>query len=265
MNLLKISLLFFILSITISAQWYWQNPIPGNTYSISKIKFFDEENGLVIGTGGLIYMTTNGGQTWGPVYTGVSEDLIDLSFINHNFGIIISEESILKTTDGGVTWNKILEGGPAGYRYCAIVDSLNFFIARWEVSGYQVHSYILISNDGGITWNQSSVFNDIPRGLYFINQNVGLYFVSSKLYRTIDGGLSWTSTQFPSMYYVYISFCDSLNGILNGSTLTYVTDNGGLTWNQASSPPEYVSEVLEYTPDLIIAAGSNRSVYKSIF
>ena len=64
MNLLKISLLFFILSITISAQWYWQNPIPGNTYSISKIKFFDEENGLVIGTGGLIYMTTNGGQTW---------------------------------------------------------------------------------------------------------------------------------------------------------------------------------------------------------
>ena len=88
MRSLKISLLVFILSISVSAQWYWQNPIPGNTYSINKIYFLDGDNGMVIGPGGLIYMTTNGGEAWLPVYTGVSETLIDLDFVNSNFGII---------------------------------------------------------------------------------------------------------------------------------------------------------------------------------
>jgi len=253
--------LFFSVSFQINAQWFWQNPIPGNNFSTNKIKFFDENNGIVIGTEGLIFMTTNGGLTWGPIYTGENEKLIDISFINQNFGIIISEQSILKTTDGGLTWNKILEAGPnTEYRYCSIADSINFFIGLFEWVGN--HSYILSTNDGGITWNQSSVFNGSPLDLYFINQNVGFYFVGNKIYRTIDGGINWASTQFPTIYEAYISFCDSLNGILMG-TYTYVTNDGGVTWNQANSPAESVKDVLEYAPDLIIAAGSNKSIYKS--
>jgi hypothetical protein len=180
MRSLKISLLVFILSIIISAQeqWYWQNPIPGNTYSIKKIYFFDEDNGVVIGSGGLIYMTTNGGKAWGPIYTGVSETLIDIGFINSNLGIVISDKSILKTNDGGLTWNKILEAGPnILYHHCSIVDSLNFFVAAGELNGYEYNTYLLISNDGGISWNQSSVFIGIPYELYFINQNVGLFLL----------------------------------------------------------------------------------------
>jgi len=266
MRTLKISLLVFILTITISAQegWFWQNPIPGNTYSINKIYFLDEDNGMVIGPGGLIYMTTNGGEAWKPVYTGVSETLIDLGFVNSNLGIIISDKSILKTTDGGLNWEKIFEAEPnTAFQFCSILDSLNFFVTVGEQDGYQYYSSVLISNDGGSSWSQTSELNGLPRELYFINQDVGLYFVAFRLYRTVDGGLSWTSTQFPTMYTVDISFCDSLNGILKSSSLTYVTDDGGLTWNQANSPPEYTSEALIYAPDLIIAAGSNQSIYKS--
>ena len=117
--------------------------------------------------------------------------MIDLSFINQNIGIIISYESILKTTDGGLTWNKILEAEPnTVYQYCSIADSLNFFVAVGERYLYEYFAYVLISNDGGITWNQSSVLTGSPRDLYFINQNDGFFFVWNNLYRTIDGGLN---------------------------------------------------------------------------
>jgi len=266
MRTLKIFLLVFILSISVSSQqqWYWQNPIPGNTYSINKIYFLDEDKGMVIGPGGLIYMTTNGGESWGPVYTGVLETLIDIGFVNSNFGIIISDKSILKTTDGGWTWEKIFEAEPnTKFNFCSIVDSINFFVNVGRQVGYDYYSNVLISRDGGSSWSQTSLLNGLPRDLCFINQNIGLYFVGFKLYRTVDGGVNWTSTQFPTMYTVDISFCDSLNGILKGSSLTYITADGGLTWNEANSPPEYTTEALIYAPDLILAAGSNQSIYKS--
>ena len=103
-SLLSGTILTLFLTNICFAQWFWQNPIPGNTFGINKIKFFDENNGMVIGTEGTIYMTTNGGTTWGATYTGESGDLIDIGFSNDKIGIAITDESVLKTTDGGLTW-----------------------------------------------------------------------------------------------------------------------------------------------------------------
>ena len=65
MRNLKITLLVFILSITISGQvgWFWQNPLPqGN--DLYSVYFANENEGWAIGKFGTIIKTTNGGQTW---------------------------------------------------------------------------------------------------------------------------------------------------------------------------------------------------------
>lgn len=259
--IIGILLTFFLTQIS-SAQWYIQNPIPGNTFSANKIQFFDESNGIIVGSLGLVYLTTNGGYTWGSVYIGESENFVDMSFINRYFGIILSENSILKTSDGGWTWDKILEVENNNHlRYCSIGDTLNFFVTM-SVWGPEYQTYILTSNDGGISWNQSPVFTGIPYDIYFMNKNVGFYFLGNKLYKTIDGGINWTITQFPDMSSLNISFCDSLNGMVMGSH-TFLTNNGGLSWHQANYPPEGVRDAIEYAPDLIVAVGSNQSIYKS--
>ena len=113
MRTLKISLLVFILSITISAQqqWFWQNPLPqGNT--LHSVQLVYENVGWAVGDGGTILKTTNGGFSW--IFQSISEPYIlnAVSFTSLYKGFIIGWKSkyfytdgvFLKTTDGGQNW-----------------------------------------------------------------------------------------------------------------------------------------------------------------
>jgi hypothetical protein len=66
MRTVKISLLVFILSISISAQntgWFWQNPLPqGNT--LNSVQLVSADIGWAVGDGGTILKTTDGGLSW---------------------------------------------------------------------------------------------------------------------------------------------------------------------------------------------------------
>ena len=58
MRTLKISLLVFILSITVSAQWEWTNPKPlGN--NLKRIFFIDSTTGWIVGSRGY-FLKDNG-------------------------------------------------------------------------------------------------------------------------------------------------------------------------------------------------------------
>ena len=94
MRTLKISLLVFILSITISAQqeWFWQNPLPqGNT--LHSVQLVSANVGWALGDGGTILKTTDGGLSW--ISQSISEpyDLYAAQFNNLNNGFIVGLEA----------------------------------------------------------------------------------------------------------------------------------------------------------------------------
>ena len=66
MRNLKISLLVFILSATITAQdtgWFWQNPLtPEANYRSTH--FLNENVGYIVGDSGIIIRTIDGGDNW---------------------------------------------------------------------------------------------------------------------------------------------------------------------------------------------------------
>ena len=66
MRTLKISLLVFILQITLSAQWYQQNS--GTTNQLWNVQFVNDQVGWTNSHQGL-YKGTNGGQNWQYQYT----------------------------------------------------------------------------------------------------------------------------------------------------------------------------------------------------
>ena len=87
------SLYFFLflnfIFFSISAQtWEWSNPKPcGNV--MEGIYFTDPSTGYIVGTGGIIMKTYDGGDSWNILNSGTLYDLYDLSFPNANTGYAV--------------------------------------------------------------------------------------------------------------------------------------------------------------------------------
>jgi hypothetical protein len=60
---LKILFVFFLITKIISAQWYWQYPLPAGN-ALWSVSFTDANFGTAVGDAGTILRTTDGGNTW---------------------------------------------------------------------------------------------------------------------------------------------------------------------------------------------------------
>lgn len=89
---------------------YSQSWVPMNGFgslTLRDIFFINENIGWVVGNGGTIYYTSDGGQNWTTQNSGVTVNLFDVHFIDPNVGWISAGEQILHTTNGGSSWQVI--------------------------------------------------------------------------------------------------------------------------------------------------------------
>lgn len=144
--------------------------------------------------------STDEGLTW--TYTDMStyaSGLVDCHFINENVGFasgIIDHVGgvILKTTDGGVTWEQVfLSHG--GVEYIWKMFFVNDLVAYGSVEAFHATTSIVKTSDGGDTWTQLIVsekqMNDI-QGIGFADELTG--WVGPRDYpllETRDGGETW--------------------------------------------------------------------------
>jgi len=114
---------------------------------ISRHYFFNGHTGFLVGSEGNIIKTTNTGQSWKNVPSGVVEDLWDITFINRNVGFVVGDFGrILKTEDGGETWRKTSSGTQED------VYAIGF---KNETEGYAgTETGLLSTNDSGETWQK---------------------------------------------------------------------------------------------------------------
>ena len=81
-----------------------------STFIPRSIYFIDPNIGWAVGheystNFGLIYKTTDGGETWGSQLTGETNSLYNIYFIDANTGWVVGSNGIiLKTPDGGSNW-----------------------------------------------------------------------------------------------------------------------------------------------------------------
>ncbi len=78
---------------------------------LNGIVFIDERRGWVVGAGGSIFATTDGGRSWQPQTSSVRSDLLDVKFISATEGFAAGADgTIVHTTNSGATWHRDASG-----------------------------------------------------------------------------------------------------------------------------------------------------------
>ena len=177
--------------------------------------------------------TINGGKSWDKQTKSITDEHLHSVFATDtNTLYIVSENgSIIKTSDGGITWIKQYK------------DSTDFLTSVYFVNdsvGFVTSGYgnIISTKDGGKNWLKYNIgTKNYLYSVYFIDVNIG--FVSGEngiLLKTIDSGMNWISSNSGTngdIYQVY--FINKDVGFITGcGGWIYKTVDGGNKWTSSS-------------------------------
>ncbi|MBI5530319.1 MAG: hypothetical protein HY918_02355 [Candidatus Doudnabacteria bacterium] len=245
------------------ADWQFSNAIKGNSaqslvsLSISKMAFAPSNRETVYAgsyTSGL-FKSEDSGANWSKILSNVF--VYDFAIspgdpkIIYAAGYFADHGRVVKTTDGGASWNQVYneESTLNAVRAIAINPNNPNQIIIGTTSGS-----IIKSADGGISWQLARNFSDRVNRMLWQNGNIyvllkakGLFKstgfaenfdeVSSTLSKTYNlGSLSYTSSTIDSFSQLYVDYTTP--------GLIYVTTNKGLfktvddgkNWQQLQLP-----------------------------
>jgi photosystem II stability/assembly factor-like uncharacterized protein len=160
-------------------------------------------------------------------------------FFDPLHGVAFGHGTMIKTTDGGNTWN--FQPSPTAgfyedaFRVGQILNSTTAIIAGAKGT-------VIRTTDKGATWNNVTL--PIPmanvHSMHFINDNTGFmtgYTYSplhKYLFKTTNGGLTWQAStlniDWDSPWAYDIFFLNSTTGYAWAENNFYKTTNGGTTW-----------------------------------
>lgn len=239
----SLSLMLFIIAFDFQHNppggWYQQfMPDLGNL-SIRDITFVDSLTGYAVaGTGNpgdtnRILKTINSGDNWSIIHS-VYRDLSRIKFLDVNTGYVCgglnyASSYLAKTTDGGLSWQPVIQAGFAvRFSDMAVLNQDTI----WLVDAISINSGIYRTTNGGSSWQVQ--FGGTPGGnkpdkIYMYDGKFGFAGRSTAnfLWRTTDSGLNWDllkgESGFRDMY-----FADSLIGWKTRPIKK--TNDGGMTW-----------------------------------
>ena len=207
----------------------WDSLKPPFTHAYYGISFPDYNTGYVVGIFGYsIQKTTNGGTNWFLISQFPGFSFWDVNFINANTGVVVGSGVILRTTNGGNSWDTLRHpdntGGNELHSNVLFNDSNN----GWIVGST---GDILKSTNSGINWTSQRIgsvsnFYDIQ----FLDVNTG-HIAGWSLLRTTNSGINWNIIADTGIYCT--SFINSNTGWAGGRSNNCInkTTNGGVNWS----------------------------------
>ncbi|HZH96790.1 MAG TPA: YCF48-related protein [Flavisolibacter sp.] len=115
--------------------------------------FIGNGKGFAVSTNGILYVTTNYGDTWTPQTVNASLQLTSIYFYNNSLGFIgTSTNSLYRTTDGGINWTNISPVGTfvnfATRSFKFVAETVGYFLQNDNTGTSAIYK----TTDGGLTW-----------------------------------------------------------------------------------------------------------------
>ena len=200
----------------------------------------------------LILCTSLNGQ-WEVLNEGGSFETID--FVNENVGWIGGNGTLLKTEDGGETWNPlpldpVIMLPPDDSYNIRMIDFINESVGWLVAFGDDDIGVISISQDGGLTWSvQKDVSGWEPfYALHALDDSTVYYAGEGTTLKTLNGGTDWIdiSSRFNETTFTSVWFVNAEVGVITGYYFHsqdqenkgrfLKTHDGGNTWDSIRIP-----------------------------
>jgi photosystem II stability/assembly factor-like uncharacterized protein len=203
----------------------------GNTYAeqilstsgLNAVSFPSATTGYIVGNNGVAFKTTNGGTSYTPITTGITNKHQEVFFVTDQLGFVVGEfGDIRKTINSGATWTQLNISGMGTTKQIYFTDILN---------GYTVNENVAVfgTTDGGITFtNIGQTCLQTPLDIQFINDSTAFVVgsnvnASCDVSYTTNYGQTWNSMIFPYENAGYGVFAfDTTNIYLAGSNQTII-------------------------------------------
>lgn len=227
----------------------WQRQFVYTEDNINEIYFRNDDDGYLV-AGKKLFITRDGGKSWREEIIYKPQDFpkgtpefLSVRFADKNRGVIVGsilnssdrviDSLVMRTDDGGSTWQRILVPFKDELYHLDFVNSSN----GWIVGDMGV---VLSTRDGGLNWQTQ--FTGVQKALYNVD------FRDSKdgfavggggtILRTENGGETWeqVKTDFASTF-LRVHFASDKEGWIvgHGGTILRTADKGK-TWIKQASP-----------------------------
>jgi photosystem II stability/assembly factor-like uncharacterized protein len=201
---------------------------------LEKVCYINANTGVIVGDGGTILRTTNGGTNWvaqtSPTY---DYNYCTVCFINENTGFAVGSDEyktkkasktggmFVKTTNGGANWTLSY---PGFWVYgVSFVDANTGWIAGSSPSGT---GGVYKTTNGGTNWTQQ--LDSVVSYVRFFDTNTGFACGWSGIYHTTNGGTNWEQQSTYTAY--WMSFINANTGWIAINGTVYHTTDGGKNW-----------------------------------
>jgi photosystem II stability/assembly factor-like uncharacterized protein len=244
------TILIMLIALSINAQWYPQ--VSGTTESLRDVEFLNRYTGWIVGDGGVILKTTNGGNNWNSIPNpAIGKPLTTVNIIDSNIVYVVGWfETIIKSTNGGLSWIE-LQNSPWGQG--GSYDGSFFYDEKtgWIVG---INGTVLKTTDGGYNYIEQFIVGGDSYAIYFKNALTGITTAEvTATFKTTDGGNNWNHIQLP--FNGYGSVFDKISVVNNqkvwvcgrGTHIVFFSNNFGDTWDTISTVPGLMPTAWYYT------------------
>ncbi len=211
---------------------------------------FDPKEPNTMWTSGMynygVWKTTDGGKTFAHIsknnhVDGFAVDFTDPGRKVQLMGLHEQEHSLHKSTDGGVTWEKIGDKIPAGSEFSTdpiIFDAKTYVINSCGWSKPGEHWAIYRTEDGGETWTEVS--KEGASGNATVTSKGDIFWSvqwDQQIIKSSDHGKTWERLKAPARGNVIEVKPDRLVALGGkGKTQLYVSKDDGQTWTPIGDP-----------------------------
>lgn len=190
--------LIFLLVSLGNSSAQWINLNSGTDKTLLDLRIFNEDTVIVIADSGLVLKTTDGGLSWNQYGANLNERLVAVDFLNDSLGIAVGLNGLMTKTNNGGVSWTSFQNLPANL-YFRDVRLIN---DSCIVSGGSFGSgNILKSFDAGLNWIIDSISNSLINSIDYLNATT--WFAASnyaEIFKTTNQGLNWQLLNFATTY-----------------------------------------------------------------